>query len=126
VEKNQNSGKRLTVDFKDGGKVELSPPAETTVYMDGKLTPVAKLQRGDNLNFYISEDRLAAQLPQEPETTVTQFVVVPIVAQQPVEHETSSMTASLPHTGSDLPMFAIGGVLALMLAGALSLFRALR
>src|SRR5690242_8781447 len=68
VEKNQ--GKRLVVDFKDGGKVELTPPAETAVYIDGKLTPVADLQRGDKLNFYISEDRLAAQLPQEPETTV--------------------------------------------------------
>jgi len=125
VERNQDSGKRLTVDFKDGGKIELTPPAETSVYIDGKLTPVARLQRGDNLNFYISEDRLAAQLPQEPETTLTHFVVVPIMASQS-EHETSSMTASLPHTASDLPMFALGGLIGLMLAGAMTLFRVLR
>ena len=55
---------------------------------------------------------------------VAYFTVVPMVAQTPVE--TSSMTASLPHTASDLPMFAFGGVVALMLAGALSLLRVLR
>src|SRR4051812_38573663 len=68
VKRNEN-GERLTVDFKDGGEITLTPPPETNLYVDGKLTPVKKLQRGQDLNFYIAEDRLAAQFPQEPETT---------------------------------------------------------
>jgi hypothetical protein len=126
VESNQKQGRELTVDFKDGGKVALTPPAETNIYIDGKLTPVANLRRGDKLSFYISEDRLAAQLPQEPEVTLTHFVVVPLMAAAPAPVEHESMTASLPHTASDLPMFALGGVLALMLAGGMSLLRVMR
>jgi hypothetical protein len=124
--KRNESGKRLTIDFKNGGEVVVTPPPETNFYVDGQLTPVAKLQRGQDLNFYISEDRLAAQFPQEPETTTTHFVVIPLAVEAPAQHDTSSMTASLPHTASELPLFALVGVVTLMFAGSMTLFRVLR
>ena len=61
LKKNVNRGQQLVVNFKDGGDVTLTPPPETSFYVDGKKTKVADLQRGSELNFYIAEDRLAAQ-----------------------------------------------------------------
>src|SRR4051812_21091366 len=124
--KRNDSGKRLTIDFKNGGEVAVTPPPETSLYVDGKLTPVKQLQKGQDLNFYIAEDRLAAQFPQEPETTTTHFVVIPLAVEAPAQHDTSSMTASLPHTASELPLFALVGVVTLMFAGSMTLFRVLR
>lgn len=116
VSKNVNQGEQLVVDFKDGGKVTLTPAADTNVYINGKQTSVAKLQRGDELKFYIAEDRLAAQFPQmadtAPEVQTTRLIIVPIMVPE--------RTASLPHTASDLPFAALGGFLMLGLGGLLT------
>ncbi len=120
-----NSGEQLVVNFKDGGQVTLTPPPETNLYVDGKRTAVADLNRGDKLNFYIAEDRLAAQFPQtaEVETQTARLVVVPIVVyERPVEH----MAASLPSTASALPLVALSGILSLGLGALLRLYRSRR
>jgi hypothetical protein len=123
LKSNQQGGERIVVDFKDGGEMTLTPPPETNVYIDGRRTPVAKLKRGDELNFYIAEDRLAAQFP-ETETATARFVAVPIVAAEEPEQE--QMAAALPATASWLPMLGLGGLLGLMFASLLTLFRHLR
>ena len=115
VKSNQDKGQRLVVNFKDGGEVTLTPPAETSLYVNGKKTPVADLSRGDELNFYIAEDRLAAQFP-EAETTSAHLVIVPIVVRE-------QQMASLPHTAGPLPLFALMGTFSLGLGGLLSLYR---
>lgn len=125
VSRNVNRGEQLVVNFKDGGQVTLTPPPETNLYVDGERTPVAELDRGDKLNFYIAEDRLAAQFPQtaEVETQTARLVVVPIVVhERPVEH----MAASLPSTASALPLFALSGILTLGVGGLLRLYRSRR
>jgi hypothetical protein len=119
--KSNQGGERIVVDFKDGGEMTLTPPPETSVYIDGRSTPVARLKRGDELNFYIAEDRLAAQFP-ETESQTTRFVVVPIAE----EEEPEQMAAALPATASWLPMLAIGGFMALMFGSLLTFFRYLR
>jgi LPXTG-motif cell wall-anchored protein len=119
VNRNVNQGEQLVVNFKDGGQVTLTPPPETNVYVNGQKTSVSKLARGDELNFYIAEDRLAAQFPQtmEPETQTTRLVVVPIVVRdQPAER----MASSLPSTASNWPMFALSGMLMLGFGGLLT------
>jgi LPXTG-motif cell wall-anchored protein len=119
VNRNVNRGEQLVVNFKDGGQVTLTPPPETSVYVNGQKTSVSKLARGDELNFYIAEDRLAAQFPQtvEPETQTTRLVVVPIVVRdQPVER----MASSLPSTASALPLAALSGALMLGFGALLS------
>lgn len=115
VKSSQDKGQRLVVNFKDGGEVTLTPPPETSLYVNGKKTPVADLSRGDELNFYIAEDRLAAQFP-EAETTSAHLVIVPIVVRE-------QQMASLPHTAGPLPLFALMGTFSLGLGGLLSLYR---
>lgn len=125
VSRNVNRGEQLVVNFKDGGQVTLTPPPETNLYVNGKRISVAELGRGDKLNFYIAEDRLAAQFPQtaEVETQTVRLVVVPIVIhERPVEH----MAASLPSTASALPLFALSGILTLGVGGLLRLYRSRR
>jgi LPXTG-motif cell wall-anchored protein len=115
VKSNQNRGQRLVVNFKDGGEVTLTPPPETRLYVNGKKTPVSDLARGDQLNFYIAEDRLAAQFP-ETEGASARFVLVPIVIRE-------QQLASLPSTAGPLPLLALVGALSLGLGGLLSLYR---
>jgi hypothetical protein len=115
VKSSQDKGQRLVVNFKDGGEVTLTPPPETNLYVNGKKTPVADLARGDELRFYIAEDRLAAQFP-ETETTSARFVIVPIVVRE-------QQLAALPHTAGTLPLLALMGTFSLSLGGLLSLYR---
>jgi LPXTG-motif cell wall-anchored protein len=115
VKSSQDQGQRLVVNFKDGGEVTLTPPPETKLYVNGKKTPVADLARGDQLNFYIAEDRLAAQFP-EIETSSAQFVIVPIVVRE-------QQLASLPSTASPMPWLAMVGTFSLGLGALLSLYR---
>ena len=117
LKKNVNRGEQLVVNFKDGGDVTLTPPPETSFYVDGKKTKVANLQRGSELNFYIAEDRLAAQVP-ETEVTTARLIVVPLVANEEPER-----MASLPSTAGPLPLLALGGMLTLGFGGLLSLYR---
>ena len=116
VKSSQDKGQRLVVNFKDGGEVTLTPPADTNLYVGGKKTPIADLARGDQLNFYIAEDRLAAQFP-ETETASTRYVIVPIVV-----HDQQQL-ASLPHTAGPLPLLALLGTFSLSLGGLVSLYR---
>jgi hypothetical protein len=117
VKSTAKQGQQLVVNFKDGGEVTLTPPPETNLYVNGKRTPVSELARGDQLNFYIAEDRLAAQFP-ETETLSARLVLVPIVI-----HEPAQQLASLPHTAGPLPLLALAGTLSLGLGGLLSLYR---
>ncbi len=118
LKRNVNRGEQLVVNFKDGGEVTLTPPPETSFYVNGKKTKVADLERGSDLNFYIAEDRLAAQFP-ETEVQTARLVVVPIVVR---EHEPERM-ASLPSTAGPLPLLALGGMLTLGFGGLLTLYR---
>jgi LPXTG-motif cell wall-anchored protein len=115
VKSTQNKGQQLVVNFKDGGEVTLTPPADTSLYVSGKRTPIASLARGDELRFYIAEDRLAAQFP-ETETASARFVIVPIVVRE-------QQLAALPHTAGPLPWLALMGTLSLGLGGLLSAYR---
>ena len=117
ISKNVNHGQQLVVNFKDGGQVTLSPPADMNVYVHGQKTSVGKLARGDEEHFYVAEDRLAAQFADspdpEPEITTTRFIIVPIVVHEP------ERTASLPATSSNWPLVALSGFMMLGFGGLL-------
>jgi hypothetical protein len=117
VERVVNRGQQLVLNFKDGGKVTLTPPPETKLSINGKKSSVADLERGSQLNFYIAEDRLAAQFPETPEIETTRMVIVPILI-----HDDSERLASLPSTAGPLPLLALGGFLSLGLGGLLRLY----
>jgi len=117
LDRNVNRGQQLVVNFKDGGKVTLTPPPEASFYVNGKKTSVAELQRGSELNFYIAEDRLAAQFPETPEVQTARLIIVPIVVRE------EQQMASLPSTASPLPLVALSGLLTLGLGGLLTMIR---
>lgn len=122
VQRNADRGKQLTVNFKDGGTITLTPPAETHLYVNGKRTAVADLQRGDELNFYIAEDRLAAQFAENDATPTTQYVIVPIVVRDQSSGN-EQLAASLPSTASPLPLLALCGFLTMGFGAMLTLYR---
>ena len=111
----------MTVNFEGAGKMVLTPPPDMQINIDGRQTPVARLNRGDELTMYVSEDRLAAQFPAD-ETPTAKLVVVPIMVREtpPPQEE---QTASLPSTAGDLPLIGLLGALAIALGGALTLRR---
>lgn len=122
VERNINRGQQLRINFREGSTMTLSPPANTTLYVNGKQTPVSDLQRGDQLNFYVPDDQLVAQVAED-DTPQTQYVVVPIVYREVVREPAQQQAASLPHTAGDLPLAALGGLMLLGLGGGLTIAR---
>jgi LPXTG-motif cell wall-anchored protein len=115
-----NHGQQLVMNFEDAGDITLTPPPDLTLSVNGKKTPISQLERGAELKFYVAEDRLAAQFPEEPEVEIqsVRFVVVPIHLHEPTEQ-----LASLPHTAGPLPWLALAGTFSLGLGGLLSLYR---
>lgn len=75
VQEIANDGGRLIVDFEDVGEMAFTPSAHTRLYLDGQRTEFAQLQPGTDLNFYIPEDRLRAEL--QPEISRAFLVVFP-------------------------------------------------
>lgn len=128
VVRNIQRGKQLEVKFKNGADVTLSPPANMTVYINGRKTPARDLQRGDDLTFYVPEDRLVAHVP-ETDASTTQYVVVPIIYREVdlIEYRDAqqSTAARLPETASQLPLAALFGIglLGVGLASALCRWR---
>ena len=122
-----DQGRRIRINFRQGDTLTLAPPANAVLYMGGRETPVAKLQRGAKLNFYVPEDQLTAQFFADDSPSKT--VVVPIVseravvseqsqpAQPTMERESVAAARELPATGSTLPLMAWSAVM-FILAGA--------
>jgi len=115
------AGQEIKVKFKDAGEMTLTPPPELRVYVDGRRVPVEDLKPGDELTFYIAEDRLAAQFYAEEQTPATsqEYVAVPIVY-------TEELAAALPATGSKLPWIGALGMLLVSMAALLNVRRLVR
>ncbi len=122
IERNINRGEQLAINFKGGDTMTLTPPANTQLFVNGKKTPVADLQRGDPLNFYVPEDRFVAQVAQD-DTPQTQYVIVPIVYREVIREPAPQQAASLPHTAGDVPLFALGGFMLLGMGAGLTIVR---
>jgi hypothetical protein len=121
------SASKLDVDFRGGGRVQMEPPEGTQIYMNGKQIPVSDLRRGDQLTFYVPEDRMSVQFyPDEQlaNTQESQAVNVPIAAaQQTTPRDDEDRMAMLPSTASPLPWLGLASLFMLALGGTLRLFR---
>jgi LPXTG-motif cell wall-anchored protein len=123
VVKNLNQGKQLTLNLKDGGEVTVDVPANTRLMIDGKETPMSRVRRGDKLSFYVPESRVVPQFAAEPELPpqkepeyTARFIPAPPPAPERV-------ASTLPKTGSDVPLFAVSGLLMLALGASLTAAR---
>lgn len=124
VERTANRGREVTVDFEGGSVMTLTPPENLTLYMDGRRSSVASLRRGDQLNFFVPEDQLAAHF-YESETPNAQAQVVPIrvttlklAAAQPASEQDT-----LPSTATILPFFGIAGLFLALIGTGLTAHR---
>lgn len=121
VKKVANRGSDVTVQFKDGNRVTLHPDPEFTVSINGKATKPSGLRPGDQLNFYIPQSRLVAQLDETPSATPTEEV--PMEPAPAEEAPAMAATEELPKTASPLPMFGLVGLALLALGAALTAYR---
>ncbi|HVS77273.1 MAG TPA: hypothetical protein VHE11_10075 [Steroidobacteraceae bacterium] len=112
-------GRSLTVAFDDGERVTLSPPADMRVDIEGTMTRVRDLQRGQKLTFYVPQDRFVAEVPEGEDV----LAEVPITQWEPQHLASANQAATearpeeLPKTATELGMLALGG-LALVIIGA--------
>jgi hypothetical protein len=136
VEEVRDGGKRIQVDFKDGSVLTFTPTRRTMLYMDGERTEFEDLQRGTELNFYIPEDRLQAELKPDPNRLA--FVIVPIEitpAPFPSRNQSVARTerdaqrsaaAELPETAGPLPLMGLGGLVLLITGATITIVRKTR
>lgn len=146
VEEVENGGKRIRVDFEDGSELAFTPTPRTGLYIDGERTDFADLNEGTNLNFYIPEDRLQAELRPDPQRF--SFVIIPFdldtqtipareqaTARSEREEQRDAMTANaaagqdmseLPRTAGPLPLLAAAGAIFVLLGAGASLWRKLK
>lgn len=126
-------GKRIRVDFEDGGEFSFTPSQQMTLYLDGERTRFSELRDGMRLNFYVPEDRLQAELQPDPARVA--FVVIPLV--MPLDSATAragdqsrddnlAAMNELPATASIWPWIGSGGAALLILGSALSMRRRFR
>jgi LPXTG-motif cell wall-anchored protein len=119
VVRTKNGGKTLTLRLKDGGEVTVDMPDQTALSMEGRSTPMQQLKRGDQLNFYIPQNRVVAQF-YAPEQKAEEAPAVAAPIESPPERVAST---ALPATASDVPLLATSGFLLLCLGAALTVFR---
>lgn len=112
-------GGDVTVEFKDGERVTLNPPADMQVDIQGTMTRARDLQRGQELTFYVPQDQFVAEVPEGEHVSVP----IRITRWEPqhlayVPHaRMTPRPAELPQTGTELGLLALGG-LAMVVMGA--------
>lgn len=109
-------GRTLTVEFKDGERAILKPPADMRFDIAGTMTRARDLEPGQELTFYVPQERFVAEVPEGEQVSAP----VPLTILEPqsaTETAAVSHPQELPQTGTDLGLLALGG-LALMLTGA--------
>lgn len=120
VERVSRDGQQLTAKLKHGQTLTLALGETTVLYIGGIETPIAKLYPGAKLNFYVPEDRLAADFFADD--SGAKSVEVPIVREQVA----TLAVLDLPATGSSLPLVGWAAVLLIFVSTAVTVYRMLR
>lgn len=125
-------GRQVTIDFEGGDRLTLTPPENLRIYINGRATPVSQLRPGDQLNFYVPQDQLAASFFAGEDVQTAQAQEVPIEPAPPErmaaadpQTETTSPPedTELPRTAGTLPWLGVGGGALLALGLGLSIRR---
>lgn len=128
VERVTNRGRELTVAFKGGDTITLNPPENMTVIMNDRPRPVSALRPGDQLNFYVPEDRFTARFAAEDASPAAQpdVAIAPAPPQRVAAAEPPEETppaAELPETAGALPTIGLAGLLLAALGATLTVIR---
>lgn len=120
-------GRPITVDFREGDRLTLSPPENLSIYIDGRRTSAANLRPGDQLNFYIPQDQLVATFfDGEPETATAQEAPITAEPEDTLARTEPQSRSRLPGTASPLPMLGFAGLILLVLGASLTIRRLTR
>jgi hypothetical protein len=121
-------GREITIDFREGDRLTLTPPDNLSIYIDGRATQPRDLRPGDELRFYIPQDQLAATFfAGQPETATAQEVPIsPAPPEERVAAAAPEPAPVLPRTASALPMLGAAGLMLLALGGVLTVRRWIR
>src|SRR5690606_8041968 len=124
VQRVADRGRQLTIDFRDGDRLTVTPPDNLSVTIDGRPTAARDLRPGDELTFYVPQDQLAVSFfAGQPQTSPPQ--IVPIEPPREVVAQNQPPRQTLPRTASLLPFAALAGWVLLAVGGALALKRRL-
>lgn len=107
------TGDRLMVQFEGtDDAIELQPPADMRVFIEGRATRVRDLSRGQELTFHVPATRFVAHF-FEPGSE-TEFAEAPIApastAAGQVAQAQPASERRLPQTATALPMIALTGL----------------
>jgi hypothetical protein len=127
VQRVADRGRSVTINFRDGDRLTLTPPENMALFINGRRTPVTDLRVGDELRFYVPQDTLAANF-FESEAPTAQVQVVPIAPPAPAEpgllaQNQPAPGARLPRTASPLPLVGVVALALLAFGGALTVRR---
>jgi hypothetical protein len=127
VQRVADRGRSVTIDFRDGDRLTLTPPENMALFINGQRTPVTDLQPGDQLRFYVPQDTLTANF-FESEAPTAQVQVVPIAPAAPADRGLLAQNqpapgARLPRTASPLPLVGVAALALLAFGGALTVRR---
>lgn len=120
-------GRQVTIDFRDGDRLTLTPPENLSISIDGRLIAPQQLRPGDQLRFYVPQNQLAAVFfAGQPETAPAQEVPIsPAPAEERVA-AAAPAPSTLPATASMLPILGAAGLIFVLLGGALTVRRVRR
>jgi hypothetical protein len=121
-------GQQLTIDFRDGDRLTLTPPENLSISINDRQTTARDLRPGDELRFYVPQDQLAAAFfAGQPETAPVQTVPIAPAAREPVLAQNQPTPArALPRTASLLPLTGAAGLLFALLGLAMTARRRMR
>ncbi|MBX5461449.1 MAG: hypothetical protein IRZ28_10210 [Steroidobacteraceae bacterium] len=122
VRRVEDRGRRITIDFKGGDQLALTPPENMTLYVDGQRRQPSALRRGDELTFYVPQEMLAESSPPAQVVGVTVIPLAGIRVAQAPETQTSE-TTELPRTAGLLPLIGLSGLLLTAFGAGLTLYR---
>jgi LPXTG-motif cell wall-anchored protein len=87
--------------------VSFTPAREARVRIQGQTYRYGDLSRGQELDLYLPTDRWQIAVQEDPSTTFAAAPAIQLVALE----EPTQQVASLPKTGSPLPLLALVGTL---------------
>lgn len=115
-------GQQLTIDFRDGDTLTLTPPEDLSLTINGRNTRARDLRPGDELTFFVPQDQLAASFfAGQPETAPARIVLIQPVREVVAQNQPPRQ--ALPRTASVLPFTALAGAVLLALGVLLRLRR---
>ncbi|HLU05059.1 MAG TPA: hypothetical protein VKZ91_00755 [Woeseiaceae bacterium] len=127
VDRVRDRGRSITVDFREGDRLTISPPDNLSIFIDGRRTSAANLRPGDQLNFYIPQDQLVATFfDDESETATAQEAPITPEPEETLARTEPQSQSRLPGTASPLPLLGFAGLILLVLGAALTIRRLTR